>query len=581
MLEMFILLTERLGIIMILAFLLVNTRFFRNLLETRTKRSQFWLFIIFAVFVVISNTIGVEIMNNNEVITLPIITQLSQSDSIANTRTLVITTASLTCGPYVGTLVGLVGGIHRVILGGFSDFFYIVSSVVIGYLIGVLGDEVKKDQLYPSTFWVAILGFLAEMIQMFFIYSVHGYDLVKLIFVPMSILNTVGACLFMEILKTYLSNEKQLRAVQTKDVLELASKTLPYFKSGLNEKSAKEVCVIIKKYTNFDAVGLTDNKIVLAHVGAGSDHHIAGEPVLTGMSKKVISTGKEKIALNKTEIGCPEPDCPLNTAIVVPLQVNNTTNGALKLYFTEHKTMTVVEKTLVDGLAVIFSGQLALGIAEKQKVLLSEAEIKALEVQINPHFFFNSINTITALMRFDVEKARNALLELSNFFRSSLKNGQKNEVTLQQERKHVDSFMNLEKLRFPDRFDIQYKISLPEDTLVPPFSIQMLVENAVRYAFKRKKKNNQIMIEVKKLTGEKFLLSVTDNGKGIDSRIISKIGKEPVSENGGTGTALYNLNERIRGLYGPNYRLEALNGKTGAIFKLTLPLISNSRRNSK
>lgn len=123
MLEMFILLTERLGIIMILAFLLVNTRFFRNLLETRTKRSQFWLFIIFAVFVVISNTIGVEIMNNNEVITLPIITQLSQSDSIANTRTLVITTASLTCGPYVGTLVGLVGGIHRVILGGFSDFF--------------------------------------------------------------------------------------------------------------------------------------------------------------------------------------------------------------------------------------------------------------------------------------------------------------------------------------------------------------------------------------------------------------------------------------------------------------------------
>lgn len=74
----------------------------------------------------------------------------------------------------------------------------------------------------------------------------------------MILLNTVGSCLFIEILKTYLSNERQLRAVQTKDVLELANKTLPYFRHGLDSDSAKHVCKIIKKYTNFDAVGLTD-----------------------------------------------------------------------------------------------------------------------------------------------------------------------------------------------------------------------------------------------------------------------------------------------------------------------------------
>ena len=74
-------------------------------------------------------------------------------------------------------------------------------------------------------------------------------------------------------------------------VLELANKTLPYFRQGLDMDSAHHVCKIIKNYTTFDAVGLTDQVNVLAHVGAGSDHHIAGEPILTDLSKSVITTG--------------------------------------------------------------------------------------------------------------------------------------------------------------------------------------------------------------------------------------------------------------------------------------------------
>nr|WP_305022955.1 LytS/YhcK type 5TM receptor domain-containing protein [Lactobacillus sp. ESL0230] len=124
-------------------------RFFRNLIEKRTLKSQIWLFIIFSIFVIISNLTGVEISNSKEIVTPLIITKMSQSDSIANTRMLVITTASLTGGPYVGMLVGLVGGLHRVVFGGFSDYFYIVSSILIGFLIGFLGDRVKKKQFVP------------------------------------------------------------------------------------------------------------------------------------------------------------------------------------------------------------------------------------------------------------------------------------------------------------------------------------------------------------------------------------------------------------------------------------------------
>ena len=569
--NLFILLAERLGIIMILAFLLVNMRFFRNLIEKRTLKSQIWLFVIFSLFVVVANLTGVEISSSKEIVTPLIITGLPQTDSIANTRILVITTASLTAGPYVGMLVGLVGGLHRVIFGGFSDYFYIFSSVLIGYLIGVLGDRVKKNNLYPSTFWVAVLSLLAELIQMIFIFAFHGFGLIKLIFVPMILLNTVGSCLFIEILKTYLSNERQLRAVQTKDVLELANKTLPYFRHGLDSDSAEHVCKIIKKYTKFDAVGLTDRVNVLAHVGAGQDHHIAGEAVITDLSKTVIATGKEKVARNKSEIGCPHQDCPLTSAIVCPLQVNNKTVGTLKLYFCEEREMTVVEENLVQGLAMIFSGQLAIGITEQQTSLLNEAEIRALQVQINPHFFFNAINTIIALMRVNVNKAHDALMELSTFFRSSLKNGQAKEITLEQEKQHVDAYTGIESLRFPDKFTVNYQISVPENTMLPSFCLQIFVENAIRHAFKGRKTGNTVVVSLT-ASGDNLEIAVSDNGIGIDPKILKQLGKEQINETKGSGLALYNLNRRLVGLYGTSSELKISTGANGTTFKTEIPL---------
>ncbi|RMC48067.1 sensor protein LytS [Lactobacillus sp. ESL0225] len=571
MFNLFILLSERLGLIMVLAFMLVNMRFFRNLIEKRTLKSQIWLFIIFSIFVIISNLTGVEISNSKEIVTPLIITKMSQSDSIANTRMLVITTASLTGGPYVGMLVGLVGGLHRVIFGGFSDYFYIVSSILIGFLIGFLGDRVKKNNLYPSTLWTVVLALLAELIQMVFIFVFRGFGLVKLIFVPMILLNSIGSYLFIEILQTYLSNERQLRAVQTKDVLELTNKTLPYFRNGLDLDSAKHVCQIIKEYTHFDAVGLTDQRNVLAHIGMGEDHHISGEPVLTDMSKYVISTGKEKVAYSKKDIGCPHNNCPLTSAIVCPLRVNDATIGALKLYLREGREMTVVEENLVRGLAMIFSGQLAIGIAEQQTSLVNEAEIRALQLQINPHFLFNAINTIGALMRVNVDKAHEALMQLSTYFRLSLKNGQKKEISLEQEKKYVEAYTGIETLRFPNKFSINYQIKVPADTLLPPFCLQIFIENAIRHAFKGRKTGNKIMVGLTK-RGQSLEIKVSDNGNGIDSKVLARLGQEVIDESRGSGTALYNLNRRLQGLYGTSSKLKIVTSSAGSTFSMKIPM---------
>lgn len=88
--------------------------------------------------------------------------------------------------------------------------------------------------------------------------------------------------------------------------------------------------------------------------------------------------------------------------MVVPLEVNYHTMDALKVYFIDARKLTVVEENLVKGLQNIFSGQLAMGSAKEQASLVTEAQIKELQVQINPHFFFNVINTNLALIRINL-----------------------------------------------------------------------------------------------------------------------------------------------------------------------------------
>lgn len=109
-------------------------------------------------------------------------------------------------------------------------------------------------------------------------------------------------------------------------------------------------------------------------------------------------------AKSREVINCQHEGCPLQAAIVIPLTSHGNTIGTLKLYFKNPNQLSRVEEELAEGLAKIFSTQLELGEAELQSKLLQDAEIKALQAQINPHFLFNAINTVSALCRTDVEK---------------------------------------------------------------------------------------------------------------------------------------------------------------------------------
>ncbi|MHA5155236.1 sensor histidine kinase [Oenococcus oeni] len=573
MITLFLLLMQRVGTILILAFLLVNVPFFRRLLPKPDQIStKFYLILIFAGFALFSNLIGVEITKNNNLVSTTFLTGLPSSDSIANTRTLVITVAGLIGGPVVGTITGLIAGVHRVFQGNGADSFYIFSSIIIGWISGMIGHSYSKRRTYPTAGVAAITGLGMEFIQMLFIlvFSVSGLQLVKLIFLPMMILNSFGTWVFMSIISAYLHQEEQLRAVQTHDILELANKTLPYFSSGLTESSAMQAATIIQHYTNFDAIGITDSQNVLAHVGPGSDHHVPERHVVTDLSKRVLTSGKMEVANSKEMIGCPIPGCPLAAAIVIPLIVDKQVVGTLKMYFTDARKLTPVEEQLATGLASIFSSQLALGLAEEQSKLVRDAEIKSLQAQVNPHFFFNAINTISALMRTDATQAHDLLLELSTYFRTNLQGARETEITLKQEEAHVQAYLSLEQSRFPNKYSVNFSVKSNELNLLPPFTIQILVENAIRHAFSGRKKNNCVNVVVTEKRNCLHIL-VSDNGNGIPQKLLPHLGQRVVDSIQGSGTALENLNRRLTGLYGPKSALKINSSSKGTDVKIVIP----------
>lgn len=580
MLNLFILLLERVGLIILLAYILMNINHFKTMMSERDKwRSKFQLIIIFGIFSMISNFTGIEI-ENGHIVSGDIYYHLSKDASMANTRVLTIGVSGLIGGPWVAIIVGIISGLCRLYIGGADAYTYLISSIVIAIISGYFGHQTIKQNTYPSIKKGAIIGAITEIIQMSCILLFtnnlhHAITLVSFIALPMIIINSLGTAIFLTIILSTIKQEEQMRAVQTHDVLQLANETLPYFRSGLNEKSAQQAAEIILKLMQVSAVAITNKKDILTHIGAGSDHHVARKEIITDLSKEVIQSGKLKVAHTREGIGCHHPNCPLEGAIVVPLYIHNEVAGTLKFYFTDNNIISTSDQQLAKGLANIFSSQLELGQAEMQGQLLKDAEIKSLQAQVNPHFFFNAINTISALVRIDSEKARRLLIQLSQFFRSNLNGARNNTITLQKELQQVAAYLSLEQARYPNRFNIHYQIDDQcQDALIPPFIIQILVENSIKHAFKNRKVNNHIDVNVS-MKQDYLSISVQDNGQGIPADQLDIIGYTTVTSTTGTGNALVNLNKRLTGLFGTTSALNIQSSQSGTTVSCLIPYKSS------
>jgi two-component system, LytTR family, sensor kinase len=201
---------------------------------------------------------------------------------------------------------------------------------------------------------------------------------------------------------------------------------------------------------------------------------------------------------------------------------------------------------------------------QEQEKLLLAAKVEALKSQINPHFLFNTLTSVSSLIRSQPETARAVIQKLSGLLRKLMQN-QEQFVTLREELEAIDEYLDIEVIRFGSRLCVKKSIA-PDtlDVIVPSLLLQPLVENCIKHGFARKVGPGTITITSRR-EGDLAVIEIEDDGLGIsDERV-------PLALSSGIG--LSNVNERLRVLYGVQGRL-ALVGSPGkgAIARVEIPL---------
>ncbi len=203
-----------------------------------------------------------------------------------------------------------------------------------------------------------------------------------------------------------------------------------------------------------------------------------------------------------------------------------------------------------------------------QKILLAETETKlqkaklnALRLQLNPHFLFNSFNTVVSLIDEKPYLAKEMLMKFSDFLRVLLDKEVKQFITLEEEIRNTKYYLDIEQLRFSDRLEIEYKIQEScEKKMVPNLLLQPLVENAIKHGFYDTPRKGKIRIEAKII--ENILqLSIEDNGQGVEK--IRDIERK--------GIGISNTKERLENLYKDQYKF-TIHSEYGENFKVVISL---------
>lgn len=440
-----------------------------------------------------------------------------------------------------------------------------------------MGIKKKEDATYDTIYYVAASVLFGGSLAIA-IYYLNS----RLLKVPTTgfilfIIAVLASAMFFTAIRliSMLGQEEHNKAMESHKILEITRRTLPYLRKGLNVESAQGVSKIIHEHMDAMAVSITDKETVLGFYGVGNDHHLVGRPILTRATKDSIETNTSRILGSKAEIGCPMVNCKLKAAIVVPLEKMGKPAGSLKFYYDNPAKLTESRIAVAEGLAQLLSTQIALSELSRQKELAYDAELKALQAQINPHFLFNTLNTITSFIRTDPQKARKLLVQFSDFFRKSLE-WKGSFITLAQELDYIANYLVFEKARFGDRLVIDLNIDHnAQNCILPALTVQPLVENAIKHGFRE---DRQLEVSViARIVNNELNVTVIDNGGGICEEELDQVLQFGYGK--GSGIGLSNVNERLKSLYGEDHqvKIESTTGVGTKIF-LRIPLSRSKER---
>ena len=526
-------LVEALAVFLVVFYLYCRSPAFRPLRPDWPRpRGKVRLYLVFSGIAILGNYLGVPVV---------------EGQAIVNARAVGSTLAGLLGGPILGGLVGATAGLHRVTaMSGVAALPGAISTTLEGLMAGVVHLAMKHRPERLMTPWVALATtFVGEVVHMGIVYVLsgpQGGEIVRVIGLPMVIANPIGAALFMLVVLERQRDADRVAAASSARALEVAERTLRLLARGLDRTTAGELAAIIKEKTGVAAVGVTDTERVLGWAGMGGDHHLPGNRIASPYTRQSIAENAVVFAdgVRQTYDCTVSPTCQLASMVIAPLQVDGVVIGTVQLFEPRDRRFLNMNKSLGEGLAALLSSQLVIARYQEQKSLLVMSELKLAQAQVNPHFLFNALATIIAILRRDADRARDLLIHLSHFFRKNLKRAS-DVSTLEEELEHVRAYLEIEKARFEGRIAVETDVDpLLLPLRMPAFTLQPLVENAFKHGFSATLGPGRATIRARRRDGA-ALVEIEDSAGAW------------VAPLEGSGLGMQIVDKRVKNLYGDGW----------------------------
>ena len=389
----------------------------------------------------------------------------------------------------------------------------------------------------------------------------------------MAVMNSIGMIMFFNVFRSIFAEADLKAASMVSLAFRTAERCTPWLEGGFSNRESmqKVIETILAEYPCLGAAVVRDYEF-LGKSGAFQEIRLTRDnyPRLLSAAKTFKNTRISSV---------PKPEdafFPLYadyTILSAPIILDEEKDDILALVLLVRKDAYSYQADMefAAGLASLFATQLKLAEMEQQKERLRKAEYRALQAQINPHFLFNALNTISFFCREKPEKARELLIALSTYFRNMLADTYYM-VPLETELEHVRAYLKLEEARFEDRLIVRISAD-PKDCAcrVPSLILQPIVENAIRHGATKREKGS-VMISVCR-EERTTRIDVRDNGPGMDQKTIDRLydrNTAPESD-GAHGVGMWNVQQRLRDIYGEEAGLQIISGNTGTVVRMVIP----------
>ncbi|EJJ0660643.1 sensor histidine kinase [Cronobacter sakazakii] len=543
--DMLLAVFDRAALMLICLFFLIRLRLFRELLHksAHTPKELLAVTAIFSMFALFSTWSGVPV-----------------EGSLVNVRIIAVMSGGILFGPWVGIITSVIAGLHRYLIdiGGITAIPCFITSIVAGVISGFISRRVPKAQHWRA----GILGgMLCETLTMILVVvwaptTALGLDIVSKIGVPM-ILGTVSIGLIVLLVRSVEGEKEASAARQAKLALDIANKTLPLFRH-VNSESLRQVCDIIRRDINADAVAITNTEKVQAYVGVGEHNYQDNSDALSPTTQQALRHGKIIIKNNDEAHRTPE----IHSMLVIPLWEKGVVTGTLKIYYCHAHQITSSLQEMAIGLSQIISTQLEVSRAEQLREMANKAELRALQSKINPHFLFNALNAISSSIRLNPDTARQLIFNLSRYLRYNIELNDDEQIDIKKELYQIKDYIAIEQARFGDKLTVIYDIDDEVNCRVASLLIQPLVENAIVHGIQPCRGKGVVTISIAQ-SGSRVRIAVRDTGHGIDPHIIEQLdtNEMPVNKIG-----LVNVHHRVKLLYGEGLHIRRLEPGTEIAF---------------